>query len=118
MAGTSPAMMVEDLANNLRRRDLRRERSGRHQPVRLLNDIAGFRIFRQEVLPVRILHHLGTLLLAVAGTLIDPAMHQRVELPGFTDKIVVRLAHVAKLHRIGELAVEIELCRYPAWKNP
>jgi hypothetical protein len=57
-------------------------------------------------------------LLAVGRALINPAMHQRVELAAFTDEIIVRLTHVAELHRIGELAVKIELRRDPARKNP
>jgi hypothetical protein len=45
-------------------------------------------------------------------------MHQRIKLAAFTDEVIVWLAHVAELHRIGELAVEVELRRYPAWQYP
>jgi hypothetical protein len=45
-------------------------------------------------------------------------MHQRIELAAFTDEVIMRLTHMAELHRIGELAVEVELRRYPAWQYP
>jgi hypothetical protein len=39
-------------------------------------------------------------------------------LTAFADEIVMWLTHVAELHRIGELAVEVELRRYSARQNP
>src|SRR4249920_95807 len=82
MPGTRPGMTVNDSADDLCRWDLWRERSRCHQPVRLLNDVTGFGVLRQKMFPVRVLHHLGAFLLAFACAVVDPAVHQRVELPG------------------------------------
>ena len=47
--------------------------------------------------------------LAIGRVLVDASMHERIELAAFTDEVIMRLTHMAELHRIGELAVEVEL---------
>src|SRR5262245_27475471 len=112
-----PGMTENDSADNPCRRYLWREWRGCHQPVGLLDDISGFRILGEEKLPIRILHHLCAFLFTVCRALVDPAMHQSVELTCFADEIIVRLAHVSQLHGVRQLAVEVELRRHSAWQN-
>src|SRR5262245_4217845 len=90
------------------------ERRGRHDPVFLTQQIAGFRAHLEKRLPLGVGLHGRAALLAVRGVLVRPDVHIGVELAGLGHAVKHRLAEMALLGRPAVPVVQLELPAYGA----